>query len=52
MRYTELFKSIIDILFYALCLGLLVLLVLGPLGLNSMAQENKLIQEWDVVQIS
>ncbi|MEP2056292.1 MAG: DUF2975 domain-containing protein [Maribacter litoralis] len=49
MRYTELFKSIIDILFYALCLGLLVLLFLGPLGLNSMAQENKLIQEWDVI---
>ena len=49
MRHTKLFKSLIDILFYVLCLGLLVLLFLGPIGLNSIAQENKFVQEWDII---
>lgn len=49
MRHIQLFKSVIDILFYALFLGLLAVLFLGPLGLNSIAQENKFVQEWDVI---
>ncbi|HAI43409.1 MAG TPA: hypothetical protein DCM40_37570, partial [Maribacter sp.] len=49
MRHTELFKVLIDILFYTLCLGLLVILFFGPLGLNSIAQENNFVQEWDAI---
>ena len=49
MRHTKLFKTLIDILYYVLCLGLFVLLFLGPKGLNSIAQENKFVQEWDVI---
>ncbi len=49
MKHTKLFKNLISFLFYILCLGFLVILFYGPLGFNSIAQENREVQQWDFI---
>jgi hypothetical protein len=49
MKHTKLFKNLINILFYILCLGFLVILFFGPLGFNTIAQENRDVQHWDFI---
>ena len=49
MKHTNLFKNLINFLFYILCLGFLVILFFGPLGFNSIAQENRDVQHWDFI---
>mgnify|MGYP003636685090 CR=1 FL=1 len=49
MKHTKLFKKLIDFLFYILCLDFLVVLFFGPLGFNTIAQENREVQHWDTI---
>ena len=51
MKHTKLFKNLISFLFYILCLGLLVILFLGPLGFNTIAQENREAQQWNFISL-
>lgn len=47
MKHTLLFKRLIDVLFYALCLGFLALLFIAPMGLSSIVEENITISQLD-----
>jgi hypothetical protein len=47
MKHTKLFKNLISFLYYILCLGFLIILFYGPLGFNTIAQENRDVQHWD-----
>lgn len=49
MKHTKLFKNLISFLFYFLCLGLLVILFFGPLGFNTIAQENREAHQWNFI---
>ncbi len=48
MKKAILFKTLIDILFFGLCFGLLSLIFVAPFGLTMIAQESKEVYDWKV----
>lgn len=48
MKKIELFKLLIDILFYGLCIGMLSLFFIAPLGFNMIAMEEEDVLKWDI----
>jgi len=48
MKKSILFKTLIDILFFLLCFGLLGALLLAPTGFATISMENKEVEHWDV----
>lgn len=48
MTRSIIFKTLIDVLFFLLCLGLLSVVFLAPTGFASRSMENKEVENWDV----
>lgn len=48
MKRVTLFKSLIDILFFGLCIGLLSLLFIAPFGFTLIGMENQDVLKWDI----
>lgn len=48
MKKIELFKLLIDILFYGLCIGMLSLFFIAPFGFNMIVMEEEDFLKWDI----
>lgn len=48
MKKIELFKLLIDILYYGLCLSILSLLFIAPFGFTLIGMEEQEVLKWDI----
>lgn len=51
MKKTILFKTLIDILFFCLCLTSISALLVVPLGLGSINMDDQIVENWDLFSI-